>query len=72
MCIPECVQRLSVKWIDWLSMLSCFVFPCVCEHMLLLPDDDDDDGLGGFEETGQHPRLHLIYTSSFVLLMGAE
>lgn len=65
MCISECVQRLSVKWI-----LSCFVFPHVYEHMLPLPDSDFYDGCGGFEETGQHPRLQLIYTLCFVLLKG--
>lgn len=26
MCIPECVQRLSVKWIDWLSMSAALCF----------------------------------------------
>lgn len=52
--------------------VSCFVFPCVYEPMLPLPDDDDDDDGGGFEETGQHPRLQLIYSLSFVLLRGAE
>lgn len=38
-----CSEAYSVKWIDWLSMSSCFVFPCEYEHMLQLPDDDDDD-----------------------------
>lgn len=40
-----------MKWIDWLSMSSCFVLSCVCEHMLLMPDDndgdDDDDAADG-------------------------
>lgn len=45
--------------------------PCVCGHMLLLPDDDDDDddgdGNGGFEETGQCSQLQLIFGVLYLL-----